>query len=90
MGHPGFRTSSPSRENGFTEPAGLFRGGRQTKRIHAIAISRPDHEARSPRLALKGVTVLLLHLRDVLVVAEHQVQEPWLNRPAGGSFTAGT
>src|SRR5216683_3903576 len=35
-----------------------------------------------------GLTVLLLHLRDVLVVAEHPVQEPWLNRPSGGSFTA--
>ena len=43
-----------------------------------------------PRLSLKGATVLLLHLRDVLVVAEHPVQEPWLNRPSGGSFTAGT
>jgi hypothetical protein len=52
--------------------------------------SRPDHEVQSPRLCLKGVTVLLLHLRDVLVVAEHPVQEPWLNRPSGGSFTAGT
>src|SRR6267142_4434117 len=41
-----------------------------------------------PRLSLKGVTVLLLHLRDVLVVAEHLVQEPPLNRPSGGSFTA--
>jgi hypothetical protein len=37
-----------------------------------------------------GVTVLLLHLRDVLVVAEHPVQEPRLNRPSGGSFPAGT
>jgi hypothetical protein len=37
-----------------------------------------------------GLTVLLLHLRDVLVVAEHPVREPWLNRPSGGSFTAGT
>jgi hypothetical protein len=89
MGHLGFRTSSPSRENGFARPAQLFRGRRRTKRIHAIAISRPDHAAQS-RASLKGVTVLLLHLRDVLVVAEHPVQEPWLNRPSGGSFTAGT
>jgi hypothetical protein len=44
----------------------------------------------SPAPLLKGVTVVLLHLRDVLVVAEHPVQEPWLNRPSGGSFTAGT
>ena len=44
-----------------------------------------------PRLSLRGLTVLLLHLRDVLVAAEHPVQEePWLNRPSGGSFTAGT
>ena len=39
-----------------------------------------------PRLSLKGVTVLLLHLRDVLVVAEHLVQEPPLNRPSGRLF----
>jgi hypothetical protein len=94
MGHPGFRTSSPSRENGFARPAQLFRGRRRTKRIHAIAISRVGHEVQSrafPQRALKGVTVLLLHLRDVLVAAEHPVQEePWLNRPSGGSFTAGT
>ncbi len=43
-----------------------------------------------PRLSLKGVTDLLLHLRDVLVVAEHLVGEPSLNRPSGGSFAAGT
>ena len=54
MAHPGFRTSSPSRENGFTGPAQLFRGRRRTKRIHAIAISRPDHEARSRASPLKA------------------------------------
>ena len=41
-----------------------------------------------PRLSLRGLTVLLLHLRDVLVVAEHLLWEPSLNRPSGGSFTA--
>jgi hypothetical protein len=90
MGHLGFRTSSPSRENGFAGPAQLFRGRRRTKRNHAMAISPADHEAQSRASPQKGVTVLLLHLRDVLVVAEHPVQEPWLNRPSGGSFTAGT
>ena len=63
-------------------------GGRNG--ITQIAISPADHEAQSRASPQKGVTVLLLHLRDVLVVAEHPVQEPWLNRPSGGSFTAGT
>jgi len=47
MGHLGFKTSSPSRENGFAGPAKLFRGRGRTKRVHAIAISRPDNEAQS-------------------------------------------
>jgi len=47
MGHLGFKTSSPSRENGFAGPAKLFRGHGRTKRVHAIAISRPDNEAQS-------------------------------------------
>jgi hypothetical protein len=50
MGHLGFRTPSPSRENGFAGPAQLFRARRRTKRIHAIATSRPD---QVPRLSLK-------------------------------------
>lgn len=90
MGHLGFRTSSPSRENGFTGPAQLFRGRRRTKRIHAIASSFRTLRLGPAPLPKGGLTVLLLHLRDVLVVAEHPVQEPWLNRPSGGSFTAGT
>ena len=47
MEHLGFRTFSPSRENGFAGPAQLFRGRRRTKRIHAIAISHADREAQS-------------------------------------------
>ena len=54
MGHLGFRTSSPSRENGFARPAQLFRGRRRTKRIHAIAISRPDHEVQSRASPQRG------------------------------------
>jgi len=88
MGHLGFRTSSPSRENGFARPAKWFRGGGRTKRVHAVAIRGPDHGAQSRASPEEGLTVLLLHLRDVLVVAEHLVQEPPLNRPSGGSFTA--
>jgi hypothetical protein len=72
MGHLGFRTSSPSRENGFAGPAKLFRGagGRNgfTQSRSAVRTVR-----LSPTPLLKGVTVLLLHLRDVLVVAEHPV-----------------
>jgi hypothetical protein len=70
MGHLGFRTSSPSRENGFARPSKWFRGGRRTKRVHEIAISGPDHGAQSRASPKGGLTVLLLHLRDVLVVAE--------------------
>jgi hypothetical protein len=54
MGHLGFRTSSPSRENGFTGPAQLFRGRGPTKRIHAITTGHPDHEAQSRAPPLKG------------------------------------
>lgn len=73
MGHLGFRTSSPSRENGFAGPAKLFRGRGRTKRVHVIAISRPDHETQSRACPQRRLTVLLLHLGDVLVVAEHLV-----------------
>ena len=44
---------------------------------------------RSPAPILRGETVLLLHLRDVLVVAEDLVSEPWPNRSSGCSSRRG-